>query len=73
MEEITLALLAYETISGEEVQAIVAGKRHAELRPAPQGGPIEPSPGDPRTWQKSREGEEPLSGHEFGGAAPSPA
>jgi cell division protease FtsH len=73
MEEITLALLAYETISGDEVRAIVAGKRHGDLRPTPQGGPTEPSPGDPRTRQKSRDGEEPMSGHEFGGAAPSPA
>ena len=73
MEEITLALLAYETISGEEVQAIVAGKRHGELRPLPQGGPTEQSPGEPRPRPKSRDGEEPISGHDFGAAAPSPA
>ena len=47
MDEMAKALLEYETINGDEVLALVDGKRFEELRPEPPE-PRPPSPPDPR-------------------------
>jgi cell division protease FtsH len=57
IEEIAKALLAFETITGEDVARVLAGASAADLRPAPESGPRDvskkASPGERRPEERS--------------------
>ncbi|MHC4606072.1 MAG: ATP-dependent zinc metalloprotease FtsH, partial [Planctomycetota bacterium] len=70
LEAVARALLKYETLSGEEVHAILDGKDISELRPESPGGddpPKEASPADGKEGARGKDkdwkpGQEPLPG-----------